>query len=427
MARFLKISAFTRAFRPPRSDEEVPMNVRFPCRPAWPALLLTLLLFALPAWSHDPAEDDTVRLVRDLGPSVVAVYVTLEDVRIFPGAAPTEQQGGGSGFVVDQQGRIITNFHVVAAALREDTLMEGSLELRDNATIAISFIKDPEKEYQARILGANVDYDLALLELLEGQDPPKVKPLPLGDSDKIQAGEKAIAIGSPFGLQSTVTTGVVSAIEREQPGLVGIEIPFIQSDAAINPGNSGGPLFNARGEVIGINNAILASPMGPQAFVGVGFAVPVNLLKESMKDLEGGGLSGVAAAAVKMPERPRMGLTAALGVEDYPPELRQSLELPEHGVVVGDVSPGSPAEKAGIIGATDAVFAGGEAFPTGGDIITAADGQEVERAIQLQQVILARGDGDVVSVTLWRDGKERQVNVKLEVVPLEEEAVNREP
>lgn len=389
--------------------------------------LLALMLFSFQAVAHDSSEDQTVQLVRDLGPSVVAVFVTLEDVRIFPGAEPTEQQGGGSGFVVDDEGRIVTNFHVVAAALSEEALMDGSLELRDKATIVVSFIKDPEKEYPARVVGANADYDLALLEVVEGQEPPRVKPLLLGDSDTIEAGEKAIAIGSPFGLQATVTTGVVSAIEREQPGLVGIEIPFIQSDAAINPGNSGGPLFNARGEVIGINNAILASPMGPQAFVGVGFAVPVNLLKESMGELEAGGLSGVAAEAVQMPKRPRMGLTAALGVEDYPPELQQSLRLPEHGVVVGEVSPGGPADEAGIIGATEAVYAGGQAFPTGGDIIIAADGQKVDRAIQLQKIILGRGAGDVVTVKVWRDGQERNVEVMLEIVPLEREATDRGP
>lgn len=216
--------------------------------------------------------------------------------------------------------------------------------------------------------------------------------------------------------------GIVSAIEREQPGLVGIEIPFIQSDAAINPGNSGGPLFNASGEVIGINNAILSSTMGPGAFVGVGFAVPVNLLKESMEGLMAGGLSGVAAALVEMPHRPRLGLTAALNVEDFPPELRSALQLPEHGVAIGEVAPDGPADRAGLMAPTGVTLVGEQAFPVGGDIIIAVDGKDVERAINLQQIILEHKAGDVLRLKVWRDGKVREVDVRLEVVPVEPEA-----
>lgn len=393
--------------------------------------LLVLMLFGCQAWAQEPESEvsaqtnanaggSIVELVEQMGPSVVSIHVTLENVRVFPGAGPSERQGGGSGFVVDEQGRIATNFHVVAAALQESALEQGALELRPDATLTVSFTNQPGEEFSARVVGANADYDLALLEVVDGQDHPQAKPVPLGDSNSVQPGQDAIAIGAPFGLQSTVTAGIISAVEREQPGLVGIEVPFIQSDVAINPGNSGGPLFNAQGEVIAISNAILASPMGPQAFVGVGFAVPINLLKENMDDLVAGGLSGVVAALSEMSERPRLGLTAPMSVADYPPELRQTMELPDHGVVVGEVTPGSPADEAGLRGATGAVFAGGQAYPVGGDVITGVEDEDVQRTIHLQQVVLSHEAGDEVSLDVWRDGEERTVDVELEVVPPQE-------
>ncbi|MEX1032401.1 MAG: trypsin-like peptidase domain-containing protein [Cellvibrionaceae bacterium] len=385
-----------------------------------PALLI--LMFAMQISAHEfrsgsPGEEqaDIVKLVRELGPSVVAVHVTLGNVRIFPGAKPSEHRGGGSGFVVDRHGRVVTNFHVVAAALEVE---HGSLELRPDAAITISFTDQPEREFPVRVRGATADYDLALLEFVNADDRPNVEPLRLGDSNLVEPGQQAIVIGSPFGLQSTVTAGIISAIEREQPGLVGLEIPFIQSDAATNPGNSGGPLFNAKGEVIGISNAILASAHGPGAFVGVGFAVPVNLLKDNMDKLVAGGLFGVAAAAAEIIERPRLGLSAALSMEEYPTQLRQALGMPEHGVVVGEVSPRGPADEAGLIGATDTLVAGGQAFPIGGDIITAAAGRPIKRTIHLQEVILNHDVNDgAVTLKIWRDGEEREVDVTLEVVP----------
>lgn len=384
------------------------------------SLLLTLLLMlSVRATAHDAAETDVVELVEKMGPSVVAIYVSLEELQMFPGAGPVERQGGGSGFVVDERGRIITNFHVIAPALDPDQLSDGELQLRANASIRVSFVDAPDKEIPVTIKGANADYDLALLELVNTADFPGVQPLKLGNSDQVQPGQQAIAIGAPFGLRSTVTTGVISAVEREQPGLVGIEVPFIQSDAAINPGNSGGPLFNASGEVIGINNAILASPVGPQAFVGVGFAVPVNLLKDSLDALRAGGLSGVAAAVADIQKRPRLGLTLPMSVEDFPPPVREAMKLPEHGVIVGRVAAESPADKAGLRGTLGAMVVGGRAFPVISDVIVAAEGKQVERAIHLQQVILDAEPGDIISLSVWRDGEERRLDVRLEVVPPE--------
>lgn len=390
-----------------------------------PVLILLLLVMAsgsCAAKTSGNAEEDTIRLVKELGPSVVAVHVTVHNAATIPGTGMQELEGGGSGFVVDDQGRIITNFHVVAGALQEEAINKGQLQIRPDASVKILFIQKPGEEFPARVKGVNADYDFAILELESPAEAPKVQALILGNSDHIEAGQTAIAIGSPFGLHSTVTKGIVSAIQREQPGLVGIDIPFIQSDAAINPGNSGGPLFNASGEVIGINNAILSSTMGPGAFVGVGFAVPINLLKEAMDGLLAGGLSGVAAELVEMPNRPRLGLTAALNVEDFPPELRAALEMPDHGVAIGDVAPDGPADRAGLIAPTGVTLVGDQAFPVGGDIIIAVDGKDVERAIHLQQIILEHKAGDVVRLKVWRDGEVREVDVRLEVVPVKPEA-----
>jgi len=387
-------------------------------------LLLTLLLPALvlpaPAVAQSTDvlltdEENTVRVVQEYGPSVVAIQITVEGVQVHPLLQPREQEGGGSGFIVDEAGRIVTNFHVVQPTLSEEALANGVIELLPQASITVSFLGDPDREYPVRVRGANPDFDLALLEFEDPGAAPSVDPLRLGDSGEVLPGQKAIAIGTPFGLHSSVTTGIVSAIERERPGLVGLEIPFIQTDAAINPGNSGGPLLDSDGQVIGVNNAILA-PGGRGGFIGVGFAVPSNLLRESMEELVAGGLSGVAAAVAEIPDRPRLGLTAGFSVEDYPPGLRDELGLPEHGLVVTQVSMGGPADQAGIEPATEGVPLAGQLFPMGGDIITEVEGEPLRRIIELQRVILDREAGDTVELTVWRDGRERRVEVTLEVV-----------
>ncbi|TVP87353.1 MAG: PDZ domain-containing protein [Thioalkalivibrio sp.] len=388
--------------------------------------LLTLLLGALlaqPVASELSAgaedrlayEKNTIEVVRQVARAVVAVQVTTD------GESPMAQNdgqrfAGGSGFVVDEAGRIITNFHVVAMALGEAT--EDEVELEPGASLMVSFLDTPDEEHEVQVLGANPDVDLALLELLDPDRAPVVSPIPLADSDRVEVGQKAIAIGNPFGLHSTVTAGIISAVEREQPGVVGIEIPYIQTDAAINPGNSGGPLLNSAAEVIGINNTILA-PAG--AFAGIGLAVPSNLLAEAMSELRAGGLSGFAAAAAQLPDRPRLGLEISLRVGDYPRALRDQLGLPDEGVVVTGVSEGGPADRAGVQGPEAMVLVDDQPFPVGMDVITAVDGEPVQRAIDLQRVILDRGEGDVVTVTVWRDGSELSLEIELEVVPVEDD------
>lgn len=353
-------------------------------------------------------EKNTMDVAASASSSVVAVQ--LSGVQGMPASG---QQGltGGSGFVVDSEGHIITNFHVVARALKD--IESEDLELASGASITIAWPGDPESQHPARVLGANPDIDMAMLELEEPGDAPSISPLKLGDSDQVRVGQKAIVIGNPFGLHSSVTAGIVSAVERERPGLVGIEIPYIQTDAAINPGNSGGPVLNSAGEVIGISNAVL-SPAG--TFAGIGLAVPVNLLKESFDDMRAGGLSGLTAAALELPDRPRLGLQIGLTVGNYPPPLRQELQLPEQGVVVTGVAEGGPADQAGIRGPQKVVTIGPYSFPVGMDIITGIEGQNVARPIDVQREVLKRGKGDEVTLTLWRNGSEREVEVELEVV-----------
>ena len=359
-------------------------------------------------------ELNTIEVVRDAGPSVVSVRVSaVGEQNERPSGS--QRVAGGSGFVVDEEGRIITNFHVVAMAIGETS--DDRVDLAPRASLSVSYLGSPEIEHPVRVVGANPDVDLALLELLRPREAPAVAAIPLADSDRVLVGQKAIAIGNPFGLHSSVTAGIVSAVERHQPGLVGIDIPYIQTDAAINPGNSGGPLLNSAGQVVGINNTILA-PAG--AFAGIGLAVPSNLLREAMQELRAGGLSGLAAAAAQLPDRPRLGLQIGLRVADYPRALREHLGLPAQGVVVTGVSKDGPADRAGIRGPEGAILIDDEPYPVGMDVITAIEGQRVARAIDVQRVVLEREAGDVVTVTLWRDGSEIEVEIALELVPIDD-------
>ena len=229
-------------------------------------------------------EQNTMNIANTAGPSVVAVRIAgLEGM---PSRGSERGLTGGSGFVVDADGLIITNFHVVAGALAKTD--DDNLALVDGASISVSYAGNPQQDYPVTLKGANPDIDMALLELKQPDQAPRRDPIPLGDSDQVKVGQKVVVIGNPFGLHSSVTAGIVSGVERERPGLVGIKIPYIQTDAAINPGNSGGPMLNSAGEVIGISNVVL-SPAG--TFAGISLAVPVNLLHESMSDLKAGGLS----------------------------------------------------------------------------------------------------------------------------------------
>ncbi len=385
-------------------------------------------------------EENTISVVEQYGPSVVSVSVTAQAQVGDTGVAVPEgleeyldqlppqfreffeqqqgqpgeqlqlppQQGSGSGFVIDDAGRMVTNFHVVEAALQE-----SSVDFTEGSSVTVTF-PGSEDEFPVSVVGVNTLYDFALLELQNADDLPEgVAPIPIANSDDVQVGQKTIAIGNPFGLDSTVSAGIVSAISRYAPSIGRVEVPYVQTDAAINPGNSGGPLLNSQGEVIGVNTSILAGGTGvggQPGNIGIGFAVPSNLLQESLAELEEGGF-------VSVETRPRLGLRNLLDVSQLPDEVRNNLNLPEEGVIFQEVEPGSAAETAGLRGPQFEINFQGAPIPAGGDVITAVDGEPVATAGELQTAVIGRDAGEVVTLTIVRDGQEQEVDVTLAVVP----------
>ncbi len=357
-------------------------------------------------------ERNTVEIVDKYGDGVVYVAVTTAPraVQLPPGFEPfapffqmPPQQGTGSGFVIDKEGHVLTNYHVVEGA----------------AQITVKFHNDP-KEYRAKVVGVAPPLDVALLKV----EAPKAKllPLVLGDSDRIKVGQKAIAMGNPFGLEFTVTQGIVSAI-RENPGAVGDEsglVPqVIQTDAAINPGNSGGPLLNSRGEVIGINTAIFTptGQFGAAQFAGVGFALPINLVKQVLPELKAGK---TLSAQDLIRNRPRLGVSL-LPLSAYPDRLRQQNSLPEAGLMVMEVEPNSPAARAGLKAASRYAYIQlptGEALQVGldGDVLLEADGLPLFSIVQLRQVLYAKKPGEAVMLKVWRQGRTFSVRIVPQVI-----------
>jgi len=383
--------------------------------------LLALLLGALslPALALGPKgllenERNTIEIVKKAGPGVVFVAVRTAPKVVQPNLPPgyeefapffepfivPPQEGTGSGFVIDKDGHILTNYHVV----------------KDADEIEIRFKGDP-KPYTAKVVGAVPPMDIALLQVDAPKD--KLHPIPLGDSDKVLVGQKAVAIGNPFGLDFTVTEGIVSAI-RKNPGVESSLIPYlIQTDAAINPGNSGGPLLDSHGRVIGINAAILSPSVqaGAPQFAGIGFAIPINLAKDYLDEMKSGK---VLTADEIIKSRPRLGVTV-LPVDAYPEAIRKRFKLPEYGLVIQEVEKGSPAEKAGLRGATDHIYVytpSGDVldFGVGGDVIIEADGVPIRSINDLRAVLFKKRPGDTVTLKILRDGEVKTVVVKLEVV-----------
>lgn len=380
-------------------------------------------------------ERNTIGVVEDRGASVVAVNVTVEGRPTSPfGEIPEEQfeqlppflrellpdlqeqqqpqprRGAGSGFIVDDEGHIVTNYHVLAAALQEQ-----SVELRENATVTVTF-PDEGQQLAVEVVGANALYDLAVLQL-ENPDarPDTAQPIPVGDSSQLRVGQKTIAIGNPFGFESTVTTGIVSGLGRNLPGVGEVNVPLVQTDAAINPGNSGGPLLDSGGRVIGVNTAIIPSLGigGQRGSLGIGFAVPSATLAGALDELRAGGFTSIET-------RPRLGI-AIQDVSAYPDQIRSRLNLPEQGVGVLQVAPGSGAEQAGLQGSPFSVQVNGQQVPVPGDVIVAADGEEITSAGQLQRLVFAKQEGEVVTLEVLREGERVTVDVPLTVVEPQEQ------
>jgi S1-C subfamily serine protease len=292
---------------------------------------------------------------------------------------PQQQQSTatGSGFLIDNDGHILTNAHVVQGAKSVD------VQLGDGDT------------QQAQIVGIDPSSDIALLKV---DNTEGVNPLPLGDSTKVQVGDPVVAIGNPFALDRTVTTGIVSALQRQIQAPNGFSISnVIQTDAAINPGNSGGPLIDGAGQVIGINSQIESQSGGNE---GVGFAVPIKTAADVVSQLESGGEV----------HRAYLGITGG----DITPDIAQALNLPvDQGVLVEQVLGGGPADDAGIKGATGQATIAGLTVPIGGDIITKVDGKQISGMNDVISAVNDRKPGDDLPLTVWSNGQQKDVTVKL--------------
>jgi len=330
-----------------------------------------------------PLTDDesiNVRIYRQASPAVANILTKATEYDFFMDPVPVE--GAGSGFLIDARGYILTNFHVVEGAQ------------------SIEVVLGDQSRYPAKFIGADQRNDVALVKI-----DPKGKhlvALPLGDSTSLQVGQKVLAIGNPFGFQSTLTTGVVSALGRTvQTSQTTFIDEAIQTDAAINRGNSGGPLINSHGDVIGINSAIY-TPSGTTA--GIGFAIPINTAKNIANDLITDGRVHRAFLGVQ-----------TLSVDGG---LSEALDLPvKEGLLVELVTSGGPAAAAGIRGGDRVVQAGMRRIHIGGDVITAIDNQKVGSQLDVNLVLNRKRPGDTITVTVYRGGKKMDIPVKLRERP----------
>jgi S1-C subfamily serine protease len=304
------------------------------------------------------------------------------------GEVEPESGGGtatGSGFVIDGEGHILTNNHVVEGASK--------------VTVKLG---DSEKTYDAEVVGTDPGTDIALLKV----DAPasEVHPLTLGKSSEAEVGDPVVAIGNPFGLDRTVTSGIVSALQRQIQAPNGFSISHvIQTDAAINPGNSGGPLIDAEGKVIGINSQI-ATGGGGNGNVGIGFAIPIDTIRAEIEQLKTKGEV----------EHAFIGISGGTVTS----ELAKALNLPvDEGVIVQSVVKGSAADKAGIEAGSTTATINGEEVKLGGDIITEVDGKKLKSMEEFVEIIQGSKPGDELELTILRDGHEKTADVTLGTQP----------
>lgn len=326
------------------------------------------------AFSITEDEKNNITVYEKVADGVVNVTSTAVQLDFFFNAFPT--QGAGSGSIIDTKGHILTNYHVVANAQKlEVTLADGS-------------------KWPAKLIGSDPDNDLAVIKI----DAPveKLKVIQMGDSKSLKIGQKVLAIGNPFGLQRTLTTGIISSLGRTIRSEAGTLIDdVIQTDAAINPGNSGGPLLNSEGEIIGINSAII-SPTGGN--VGIGFAIPVNTAKKVVPELISKGYVTY----------PYIGAT----IQSLIPEMAKYLKLKiERGAMISEVVKGGPADKAGLKGGNQRVQVGNMIVLVGGDIVVKADQREVKTNDEFIQMIREKKPGDTILLKIFR--KDSLLDVKV--------------
>ncbi|MFC1868287.1 S1C family serine protease [Thermodesulfobacteriota bacterium] len=324
-------------------------------------------------------EEINIGVFEKVHPAVVNIVATTLSVNFWMQIIPRE--GQGSGFIIDRKGYILTNNHVVAKAQKIIVTLSGG------------------KKLSASLVGRDPTSDLAVIKIPSGSIDDVA---PLGDSDQVRVGQKAIAIGNPFGLSHTLTTGIVSALNRSIMSEENTQIDdLIQTDAAINPGNSGGPLLNSNGEVIGINTAIFSLSGGYQ---GIGFAIPINRAREVATQLISSGRVA----------RPWLGITSIMITE----ELSEGLGLGvEKGVLIVELIPGSPADQAGLKGGHRTIIIGGMRLLIGGDIITSIDSHPIEDNKELVRLLGKMKVGQTINLQVYRDRRPIELQVTLAEMP----------
>lgn len=329
---------------------------------------------AAAAPSFDTEEQQNIAVYKKALSSVVNITSTAVSFDFFYGAVPS--QGQGSGFILDKQGHILTNNHVI-----------------DNAQRVEVTLYDKHK-YKATVVVVDKNHDLALLQI----NAPNLTPATLSESTNLVVGQRVYAIGNPFGLSGTMTRGIISAIRSIRgPGGNPIE-DAIQTDAAVNPGNSGGPLLNSRGEVIGITTLIANN--GADQSSGIGFAIPINSAKQVLADFEKYGRV----------RNPSLDITSFA----VSPDIAQQIGLAsDHGILIERVLPGGAAERAGLKGGTQRVYDGNTPVMLGGDLIVAADGQDITNAQDLSAAINSHRAGDTMTITVFRGQRKLDFKVTL--------------
>jgi S1-C subfamily serine protease len=337
-----------------------------------------------PAALARPASDTSQGLtVHDIyqrdadGVAFIRSTIVQKTPSVFGLPQQQSSQATGSGFLIDNDGHILTNAHVVEGA------KDVTVQLGDG------------NEQSAQVVGSDPSSDIALLKV---DNTEGANPLTLGDSSKVEVGDPVVAIGNPFALDRTVTSGIVSALQRQIQAPNGFSISdVIQTDAAINPGNSGGPLIDGAGDVIGINSQIESQSGGN---VGIGFAVPIKTAADVVSQLENGG----------QVHQPYLGISGG----DITPEIAHALNLPvTQGVLIERVLSGGPADDAGIKGATGQATIAGQTFPVGGDIITKVDGKPISGMDDVVSAVNDQKPGDEITLTIFSGGQQKDVTVKL--------------
>ena len=347
--------------------------VRGPLMPSWVSRPAHVELTEAAPPPFDSEEQLNINVYKKALPSVVNITSTTVAFDFFYGAVP--QKGMGSGFVIDGEGHILTNYHVI----------EGARQ--------VEVTTSDKSKYKAQVIGVDPPHDLAVIQIPNS----KVPAAEIGDSKSLVVGQKVFAIGNPFGLSGTMTRGIISSI-RSVRGEHGFIDEAIQTDAAINPGNSGGPLLNSHGQVIGINSMILTG--GAEQSAGIGFAIPINTAKAVLDDL-------VHLGHARYP---------TLGVRTLPigPDLADQMGLAaDSGVLIIQVVQGSAAERAGLRGGTERAFLGNTPIAIGGDLIVAIDGDAVTDQQELSHIMQKHRAGDTVTVTIFRGKKKMDVKVVL--------------